>query len=174
MLEPNQHHTDNWQITRQVSQPITPNYPLFHLLDSISGSDFTSKARNFAENEWYNTQAFVSFCELISNTFSLFADGLPLGIEPFPDEESLLSGQNMLSWSAITRYLSYLPRTIAGEAPTTIPDPEVTGNQLDHASPCCHSTPVSGLHWKQYRTTHLLWWRERRVREKHPDIRYRE
>ncbi|MFN7832618.1 MAG: hypothetical protein ACK5Q2_11600, partial [Bacteroidota bacterium] len=121
VLEPSQSNTDNWQVTRQVTHPITPNYPLFHLLDSISGSDFTAKARHFSENEWYNTQAFLNFCELVSTTFSLYADGLPLGIKPFPDEESLSSGQNMLSWSAVAGIYPTLPRTITGEAPSAIP-----------------------------------------------------
>jgi hypothetical protein len=132
VLEPSQNNTDNWQVTRQTTHPITPNYPLFHLLDSISGGDFTAKARYFAENEWNNTQAFLNFCELVSSTFSLYADGLPLGIKPFPDEESLRSGQNMLSWTAVAGIYPTLPRTITGEAPAAIPDPQVTGDTWIH------------------------------------------
>lgn len=118
-LEPDAKHTDQWQVQFQETGFIFPNYPLFHLIDHLHQSDFSSKARRIAENGSINGDELGAFGEQVRSLLQLTEDGLPLSIQPFPSEaaSAALLERGSLRWSAMIGIYLSLPKNTITQAP---------------------------------------------------------
>ena len=123
-LEPHAQHPDEWSVQKTENQFIIPNYPLFHLIDTLKGTGFTKRARTLAESGSIDPEALTQLARAVSETLQLEEDGLPLSVQPCPDKEALEarieSGQ--LRWSAVAGIFPTLPRTTVTEAPVVAPE----------------------------------------------------
>jgi len=120
-LEPSQQHADQWQVVRNETHALQPNYPFFHLLDALYQTDFSKNAQMVIEGKRLNVNAFTALCESIGQTLGLVEDGLPLSIQPF----ERLGGEQFagrLMWSAVAGIFPSLPRTQATQPPQVAPD----------------------------------------------------
>jgi hypothetical protein len=120
-LEPSQQHADNWFVQRNETHAVLPNFPFFHLLDALYGSNFSAEARQLAELNQLTGTAFAQFCENVRAQLILREDGLPLSIKPFPSSDDLTSGESLLCWSAVAGIFPTLPRTALVPPPTSVP-----------------------------------------------------
>jgi len=123
-LEPHAQHPDQWNVQRTETQFIHPNYPLFHLLDTLRGTDFAKRAQKLAEIGFVGTQALAELSDGIRMALSLTEEGLAFGVQPCPSKEELAHAQSegQLRWSAVAGIFPTLPRTTVTEAPTIDPN----------------------------------------------------
>jgi hypothetical protein len=123
-LEPHAQHPDHWNVQRTETQFILPNYPLFHLIDTLRGSDFTSRAQKLAEGGFVGTHALAELADGVRMQLSLTEEGLGLGVQPCPAKDDLERTQieGQLRWSAVAGIFPPLPRTTVTEAPAVAPD----------------------------------------------------
>ena len=118
-LEPHEKNPDQWKFQHTNQNLIFPNYPLFHLLDFHSKSNFSEKARQMAESKNLDATALQSFAEEIRKKLELTEDGLSLSVQPFPTMPELpaLIQEGRLRWSALAGIYPTLPKTTITEAP---------------------------------------------------------
>lgn len=131
-LEPSQQHADHWQIQRNELHNLQPNYPFFHLLDALHGTDFSKSAEVVIQGNKLNVQAFSNFCETIRQHLSLVEDGLPLSIQPFERWEGE-RGSGRLLWTAVAGMFPSLPRTQVTQPPTVASDLPVDDSGWSHS-----------------------------------------
>jgi hypothetical protein len=120
-LEPNQQHADHWQIQRNETHTVQPNFPFFHLFDALHYADFTTMAQRAIEGKKLNVNIFGELCESVRQRLGLVEDGLPLSIQPFERWEGERASGRLL-WSAVAGIFPSLPRTQVTQAPATAPD----------------------------------------------------
>ncbi len=134
-LEPHQQHTDQWSAHRLENHTILPNYPLFHLLDALYGTDFSAKVDYIIQGKKLNTRAFTDLCEGIRLVLGLTEDGLPLSVQPLPEDQDISRYMNdgRFAWSAMAGIFPTLPRTTVTEPPTVAPEKETDAEQWKHS-----------------------------------------
>lgn len=120
-LEPSQQHADQWQLVRNETHSLQPNYPFFHLLDALRQTDFSRKAQAAIEGKRLNVNAFTELCESIRQNLALLEDGLPLSIQPFERMGGEQSAGRLM-WSAVAGIFPSLPRTQVTQPPEVAPD----------------------------------------------------
>ena len=133
-LEPHSQHADSWSVQRTEGHSAVPNYPFFHLLDALHGTDFSRRAQQLAENKTLNTKTFDDLCEGIRLMLGLVEDGLPLSIQPFPSNGAAktIISEGRLLWSAVAGIFPALPRTRVSTPPTVAPDLPADGADWKH------------------------------------------
>lgn len=119
-LEPHAQHPDNWLLQRTENQFVLPNYPLFHLLDTLHGSNFSSRARNLAESRNLTASNLADLAEGVRNLLNWSDAGLPLSVQPCPEKDEFSRGN--LRWSAVFGIFPTLPQTTLTEPPIIAPD----------------------------------------------------
>ncbi|MEZ4965383.1 MAG: hypothetical protein R2791_09075 [Saprospiraceae bacterium] len=133
-LEPHAQHVDEWSVVHNESHSAVPNYPFFHLLDAVHGTDFSRRAQQLTEGKSLNSRSFDDICEGVRLMLGLVEDGLPLSIQPFPADarakEYLTEGR--LVWSAVAGIFPTLPRTTVTHPPTVAPDLPAEGADWKH------------------------------------------
>ncbi|HRI61289.1 MAG TPA: PhoH family protein [Saprospiraceae bacterium] len=123
-LEPHAQQVDSWSFQRNEGHFVVPNYPLFHLLDALNGTDFSRRAQQLAESKSFNSKAFDDLCEGVRLMLGLAEEGLPLSIQSFPTNGATKSiiTEGRLMWSAVAGIFPTLPRTTVTTPPTVAPD----------------------------------------------------
>lgn len=123
-LEPHSQHVDQWSVHRGEGHFVVPNYPFFHLLDALNGTDFSRRAQQMAEAKSMSSKAFDDLCEGIRLMLGLVEDGLPLSIQPFPSNGTAkaIITEGRLLWSAVAGIFPTLPRTTVTTPPSVAPD----------------------------------------------------
>ncbi|MBK9338575.1 MAG: PhoH family protein [Lewinellaceae bacterium] len=123
-LEPHAQHPDEWNVQRTEAQRILPNYPLFHLIDTLRGTDFTKRARQLADSGAIGTHALAELADGVRMQLSLTEEGLALAVQPCPTKDELerTQAEGQLRWSAVAGIFPSLPRTTVTEAPAVAPD----------------------------------------------------
>ncbi|MBL7828133.1 MAG: ATP-binding protein [Saprospiraceae bacterium] len=132
-LEPSQQHADHWQAHRQETHALLPNYPLFHLIDALFDTDFSTKAQTLADGKKLAINLFSDLCDQIRAILGLTEDGLPLSIQPYPTENTSMAGESRLVWSAVAGIFPTLPRTTITEPPSVAPDLPADSGTWNHA-----------------------------------------
>lgn len=133
-LEPHAQHADTWAVQRNEGHFVAPNYPFFHLLDALNGTDFSRRAQQLAEGKNFNSKAFDDLCEGIRLMLGLVEDGLPLSIQSFPTNGTAQNviTEGRLLWSAVAGIFPTLPRTTVTTPPTVAPDLPAEGADWKH------------------------------------------
>ncbi|MBK7937012.1 MAG: PhoH family protein [Lewinellaceae bacterium] len=133
-LEPHAQHVDEWLVQRNDSHLILPNYPFFHLLDALNGTDFSRRARQLSEGNALNNKNFDDLCEGVRLMLGLVEDGLPLSIQPFPSNGTAKTHitEGRLLWSAVAGVFPTLPRTTVTHPPAVAPDLTADGADWKH------------------------------------------
>lgn len=131
-LEPSQQHADQWQVVRNDTHAVQPNYPFFHLLDALYQTDFSQKAQQLIDGKRLNVNAFSELCEAVRQQLGLVEDGLPLSIQPFERWEGE-RGSGRLLWSAVAGIFPSLPRTQVTQPPAVAPDLPVDSASWNHS-----------------------------------------
>jgi len=123
-LEPDQQQADFWHVQRNPALGIVPNYPLFHLLDALYGTELSIRAQQITESKTLATSAFGELSDSVRLLLNLVEDGLPLSIQPFPqpDEIEPHIAEGRLCWSAVAGIFPSLPRTTVTQPPVVAPD----------------------------------------------------
>lgn len=123
-LEPHAQHPDQWTVQRTEAQRILPNYPLFHLIDTLRGTDFSKRARALADSGFVGTHALSELADGVRMQLSLTEEGLALGVQPgpAPDDLARTQAEGQLRWSAVAGIFPSLPRTTVTEVPAIAPD----------------------------------------------------
>lgn len=123
-LEPHAQNTDMWLAQRNESHLITPNYPFFHLLDALHGTDFSVRAQQLSEQKNLNARALAEISESLRSLLGLEEDGLPLSVQtaPTPEEAQASISTGRLSWAAVMGVFPTLPRTTITQPPVVAPD----------------------------------------------------
>ncbi|MCW5924294.1 MAG: PhoH family protein [Saprospiraceae bacterium] len=123
-LEPHSQHVDQWSVHRGEGHFVVPNYPFFHLLDALNGTDFSRRAQQMAEAKSVSSKTFDDLCEGIRLMLGLVEDGLPLSIQPFPSNGTAktIITEGRLLWSAVAGIFPTLPRTTVTTPPSVAPD----------------------------------------------------
>lgn len=132
-LEPSQQHADNWFAQRNESHALLPNYPLFHLVDALYNSDLSRQAQQLADGKKMSVKSFGEFCDYTRALLNLTEEGLPLSIQPFPDENEALIGESRLCWSAVAGIFPTLPRTTVTQPPSVAPDLSADSGAWGHS-----------------------------------------
>ncbi|MCC6459317.1 MAG: PhoH family protein, partial [Saprospiraceae bacterium] len=122
-LEPHAQHPDHWAVQKLEGQPVSPNYPLFHLIDALYGADFTKQARQLAENHAIDSRSLTELADGIRLLLHVQEDGLPLSVQPCPSdtERRKALAEGHLRWSAVCGIFPSLPRTTLTQAPVVAP-----------------------------------------------------
>ncbi|MBL7796196.1 MAG: PhoH family protein [Saprospiraceae bacterium] len=123
-LEPHAQHPDQWNVQRTEAQFVLPNYPLFHLIDTLRGTDFTKRAEKLIGNGFINTSALAEITDGVRMSLSLTEEGLALGVQPCPSKDELahVQAEGQLRWSAVAGIFPTLPRTTITQAPVVDPN----------------------------------------------------
>ncbi len=123
-LEPHAQHPDQWAVQKTESQFIIPNYPLFHLIDALHGTDFSKRARQLAEAGNLNARSLAELADAVRLLLHLSEDGLPLSVQPCPADAEFdhAMTEGHLRWSAVAGIFPTLPRTTVTQAPVVAPD----------------------------------------------------
>jgi len=133
-LEPHAQHVDQWSVQRTEHHIVQPNYPFFHLVDELHGTDFSTRAQQMAHDRTLNSRSLGELCEGIRLMLGLVEDGLPMSVQPAPnaDEVPALLAEGCLRWSAVAGIFPTLPRTIITQPPTVAPDLPAEGAEWRH------------------------------------------
>ncbi|MBK8554869.1 MAG: PhoH family protein [Lewinellaceae bacterium] len=123
-LEPHAQYTDRWQVIHNEQHLIFPNYPLFHLVDYVYGTNFSEKTRTLAEKKQLDDKALTSLADQLCKQLGITEDGLSLSVQPFPDETELpgMMAEGRLRWSALAGIYPTLPKTVMTQAPVVAPN----------------------------------------------------
>ncbi len=123
-LEPHAQHPDEWTVLKTENQFIVPNYPLFHLIDTLKGTNYSAGARKLAENNELNASTLGNLAGAIREALNLEEEGLPLSVQPCPTDDELKKAveKGQLRWSAVAGIFPVLPRTTVTVAPVVAPD----------------------------------------------------
>ncbi|MEQ1746985.1 MAG: PhoH family protein [Saprospiraceae bacterium] len=123
-LEPHQQHPDNWVVQRTDAQFILPNYPLFHLMDTLHGTNLAKRATALADSGFIGTQALAEIADGVRMALNLTEEGLAFSVQPCPDKDELahVQAEGQLRWSATVGIFPTLPRTTVTLAPNVAPD----------------------------------------------------
>ncbi|MBL7776317.1 MAG: hypothetical protein JNK89_09970, partial [Saprospiraceae bacterium] len=115
-LEPDSKHADEWLVQKNDSHLVLPNYPLFHLLDALNGSNYSTQARQAAAA---SVSEQIAFAEKLRAAMNWEEEGLPKSVQPCPLDENLRSAQTkgQLCWTAVAGIFPTLPRTTLTQAP---------------------------------------------------------
>ncbi len=119
-LEPHAHHTDNWIVQRTENQFVLPNYPLFHLLDSLHGTDLSARARAMTQGFKLSSANLTELADAARKLLQWPEAGLPLSVQPCPAGDETNRGS--LRWSAVFGIFPTLPQTTLTEPPVIAPD----------------------------------------------------
>lgn len=153
-LEPNPQQVDTWSVQRNDGHFVVPNYPFFHLLDALNGTDFSRRAQQLAESKSLNSKTFDDLCEGIRLMLGLAEEGLPLSIQSFPTNGATKSiiTEGRLMWSAVAGIFPTLPRTTLTTPPTVAPDLPAEGADWKHPFTMLPLDPSQGsvLHAVQH------------------------
>lgn len=124
VLEPHPHHADQWSVQRTEQHLAQPNYPFFHLIDRLHGTDFSARAQELAQNRQLNSRSLGELCEGIRLLLGLVEDGLPMSVQPCPTSDELPAAlaEGSLRWSAVAGIFPTLPRTTVTQPPSVAPD----------------------------------------------------
>lgn len=120
-LEPHAQQPDHWSVQKNDAQFIVPNYPLFHLIDTLHGADLTKRARQLTENKTLDARSLTELADGVRMLLHLSEDGLPLSVQPCPSDPRH-DHTGLLRWSAVAGIFPTLPRTTATYAPVVAPD----------------------------------------------------
>jgi len=123
-LEPHAQHPDQWNVQRTDAQFVHPNYPLFHLLDTLRGTDLANRAQKLAEGGFIDTKALAELTDGVRMALNLTEEGLAFGVQPCPsiDELAHTQSEGQLRWSAVAGIFPTLPRTTVTQAPVIDPN----------------------------------------------------
>ncbi len=134
-LEPHAQHTDNWTVQRTEVHPIQPNYPLFHLIDALNGTDFSHRAQQLTEERNLNTRSLGEICEGVRLLLGAVEDGLPFSVQPCPAglEAEQFIAQGRLCWSAVMGLYPTLPRTTITQPPVVAPNLPAESDDWRHS-----------------------------------------
>lgn len=122
LLEPHPQHPDNWSVQKTEGYFILPNYPLFHLIDTLHGTAYLKRTRQLAEDGGLNGNTLTQLANDIRQTLSLTEEGLALSVQPCPTGEELehAVAEGQLRWSAVVGIYPKLPRTTMTDAPAVV------------------------------------------------------
>jgi AAA domain/PhoH-like protein len=123
-IEPHVQNIDHWLVQNTENQAIVPNYPLFHLIDSLHGTDFTSRVVALAESKRINTQTLTELADGIRLLLNLQEQGLSLSIMPCPGESEIetLMQQKTLYWSGVIGLFPSIPMSMTAQTPVIAPN----------------------------------------------------
>jgi hypothetical protein len=123
-LEPHASNPDQWIVQRTDQHTILPNYPLFHLIDTIYNTDFSERTRNLTETRQLNTRNLSELADGVRLLLRLEEEGLPFSVQPLPtaDEAEYAQAVGRLSWSSVVGIFPTLPKITRTDAPVVIPD----------------------------------------------------
>ncbi|TNE49218.1 MAG: hypothetical protein EP344_18295 [Bacteroidetes bacterium] len=123
-LEPHEHRPDEWFVQKNEGQFILPNYPLFHLIDAVQGTELSKRARELAESKKLDGAALTELAAAVTAALELQDEGLPLAVQPCPGADDLVAARKsrQLRWSAVAGIFPSLPRTTVTEAPVIAPN----------------------------------------------------
>lgn len=130
-LEPHVQNPDSWIAQRLDGKQISPNYPLFHLIDAYFNLELSAKAHQLADAKALNAHALSDFCEEIRRRIGLTEQGLPLSIQLLPreNEASAAALVGQLVWGGVAGIFPTLPRTTITHPPEVAPGlPADAGN----------------------------------------------
>lgn len=122
-LEPHAQHPDQWNVQRNDAQFVLPNYPLFHLIDSLRGTDYAKRADKLAESGFISNSALAEITDGVRMALGLTEESLAFGVQPCPakDELAQIQSEGQLRWSAVAGIFPTLPRTTVTQAPEVDP-----------------------------------------------------
>lgn len=118
-LEPHAQHPDNWIVQRTEQQFVLPNYPLFHLLDSANGTNFSDRAKKLTESRQLNGATLTQLADDIRARLNWSEAGLPLSVQPCPAGDEIARAS--LRWSAVFGIFPTLPQTTLTHPPVVAP-----------------------------------------------------
>lgn len=133
-LEPHPYQTDQWSVARTEQHIVQPNYPFFHLVDQLHGTNFSVRAQELTQNRQLDSRSLGEICEGIRLMLGLVEDGLPMSVQPCPsiDELPASLAEGRLRWSAVAGIFPTLPRTVMTEPPSVAPDLPAEGADWKH------------------------------------------
>ncbi|MDX2135917.1 MAG: hypothetical protein SFV52_14105 [Saprospiraceae bacterium] len=120
-LEPDAQHPEKWSVVRHERHRVLPNYPLLHLIDRQYATEFSKRAQLLAEGQNLTARQLLDFTEQVQHMLNFESEGLPLGIQPFPEQPSL-SERGRIRWAAVAGIFPTLPRTTLTEPPVVAPN----------------------------------------------------
>jgi hypothetical protein len=122
-LEPHAQNIDYWIVQKTEHQLIVPNYPLFHLIDSLNGTDFSSRALALAEGKKLTPQTLSELADGIRLLLNLQEQGLSLSTLPCPGESEIeaLTQQKTIYWSGVIGIFPSVPMSMTGQTPVIAP-----------------------------------------------------
>ena len=134
-LEPHPQHTDQWIAQRMEQHIVLPNYPFFHLLDALHGTDFSKRAQQLTENKSLNSRKLSELCESLRLMLNLTEDGLPLSVQSCPGAEEVpeIIADGRLRWSAVAGIFPTLPHTTVTQPPVVAPDLPANATEWGHS-----------------------------------------
>jgi hypothetical protein len=123
-IEPHASNPDQWIVQRTDQHTILPNYPLFHLLDTLYETDFSERTRALAESRQLNTRNLAELSDAVRLLLRLEEEGLPFSVQPLPtgDEADYATAVGRLTWSAVAGIFPTLPKITRTTPPVVIPD----------------------------------------------------
>jgi AAA domain len=123
-LEPHAQNIDYWILQKTENQLIVPNYPLFHLIDSLNGTDFSARATELANSQTLNHQSLSELSAGIRLVLNLQEQGLSLSIMPCPGEGEIenLTQQKTMYWSGVIGIFPSIPMSMTGQTPVIAPN----------------------------------------------------
>jgi PhoH-like protein len=123
-LEPHATNPDQWVVQRTENHTVLPNYPFFHLVDTVHGTDFSARARAMTEGKQVNARNLSELCDGIRLLLRLEEEGLPFSVQPLPvgDEAAYARAVGRLCWSAVAGIFPSLPKNTRTEPPVVIAD----------------------------------------------------
>lgn len=123
-LEPHATNPDQWVVQRTENHTVLPNYPLFYLIDTLHGTDFSARTRALAEGRQLTARNLAEICDAVRLLLKLEEEGLPFSVQPLPtgDEAAYATAVGRLCWSAVAGIFPTLPKNTRTEAPVVVPN----------------------------------------------------
>jgi AAA domain len=123
-LEPDASNPDKWTVQRTESHAAQPNYPMFHLIDTLYGSELSERVSVMSEQKQITTRNIAEISDAVRLLLNLQEEGLPFSVQPLPKGEAALDAaqERRLCWSALVGIFPALPKITRTHAPIIIPD----------------------------------------------------
>ena len=123
-LEPNATNPDKWIVQRTENHTVLPNYPLFHLIDSISGAKLSERVRTLTEAKQLTSKQVAELADAVRTLAKVEEEGLPLSVQPLPTgaDAGYAASAGRLCWSAVAGIFPTLPKYTRTDIPIVAPD----------------------------------------------------
>lgn len=123
-LEPHITNPDKWTVQRNEQLAVTPNYPLFHLVDTLYETGLSAKATTATEGKKLNANDLTAIAEALRTALGIEENGLPLSVQPLPSgpEAAFITTTGGLLWSAVAGIFPALPQNTRTTPPLVAPN----------------------------------------------------